>query len=88
MNRPEHPAGDPVAVARRELQEIVAGLTGSEARLRAVHRTLEPPAAVPQDDEEGALGIRTIIECVLTDSLGPAIRDLQTATLEGSGEAG
>lgn len=95
MTRPEHPSGDSVTLARRELQEIVEGLTGSETRLRAVHGSLASSAAAETTGAESedaekdvSTEIRTVIECVLTDSLRPAIRDLQAAALYGAEDEG
>jgi hypothetical protein len=68
-----------------ELQVIVGKLEGIEKGLIALRDTL--PAPTPGDQEgEGdersdmATEIRSVIDCVLTDSIRPAARDLQAAS--------
>lgn len=64
-----------------ELQVVVGRLKGIEKSLVALRDTL--PAPSPEDQEEGderrdlALELRSVIDCVLTDSVRPATRDLQ-----------
>jgi hypothetical protein len=74
--------GGAEAAAQGELRRIVADLRTIETRLRAVHGSLpslQETAAKGGDDEmDLATEIRSVIDCVLTDSLGPAVRDLQT----------
>jgi len=70
--------------ARAELRAMVEDLDGIRARLVALHRRLPlPPAeAAWLDDEvemEFPADIRSAIECILTDCLQPAIRDLAEA---------
>jgi hypothetical protein len=70
--------------ARAELRGIVEELDGLRARLVDLHGQLPVPA------EESAMlagelemdfptEVRSVIECVLNDSLQPAIRDLAAA---------
>jgi uncharacterized protein (UPF0335 family) len=78
-------------VAQDELQEIVDKLEDIERRLRAIHQRLPVPvdAETARDAEDGkdvATEIRSVIECVLADSLGPAVRDLRAASLYGKGK--
>ena len=84
MTRNERPAGASEAAAQQEMQTIAEDLMEIEGRLRAVHQSLEPPAEVEEaqdlDDEmDLATQLRTAIDCLLTDNLEPAIRDLQAA---------
>jgi hypothetical protein len=65
---------------RAQLREIVGELEAVKLRLQEVKDSLPQPAV------EGDLGmmearaeVRTVIECVLLDSIAPAIRDLQGA---------
>jgi hypothetical protein len=94
MTESKSVAGDLEATARGELREIVDELKGIERRLRAIHQGLPTPpdaATAPEveDDKDVSTEIRSVIECVLTDSLGPAARDLQAASLYGvKGKAG
>jgi hypothetical protein len=73
---------DSEAAAQAQLQEIAAELEAAQARLRAVHASLpvsplEPVMLVGEEELDAATEMRSVIECVLNDSLGPAIRDLQ-----------
>jgi hypothetical protein len=68
--------------AQEQLREIVRELEGSRYRLIGVRESL--PASVAEavrlaDVEvvDLATEIRTVIQCVLNDSLGPAIEDLR-----------
>jgi hypothetical protein len=76
------------ASAQEELRKIVDGLKGNEKRLKEIHQSLPAPsdaetAQETDDEKDVSTEIRSVIECVLTDSLGPAIRDLQTASHYG-----
>jgi hypothetical protein len=69
-----------------ELQVIVGKLEGIERSLIALRDTLPPPApgeAAGEIDEQSdaALELRSVIDCVLTDSIHPAARDLRAASL-------
>jgi superfamily II RNA helicase len=81
-------ADDLEATAQEGLREIVAELKKIERRLRAIHQSLPVLAEVEtapevEDDKDVSTEIRSVIECVLTDSLGPAARDLETASCYG-----
>jgi hypothetical protein len=87
MTQKNHPAGDAEAAAQARLREIVEELKTIERELRAVHQSLNPPPEArtapdvesEADERDVATEIRAVVECVLIDSLGPAIRDLQAA---------
>jgi hypothetical protein len=72
------------AAVQENLREVVEDLKKIEKRLRTLHGSLPAPLA---DDREGeseedndvATEIRSVIDCVLTDSIGPAVRDLLAA---------
>jgi hypothetical protein len=78
---------DAEAAAQARLKEIVEDLKAVERNLRAVHQSLTPPPETRMtadiESEAGERGvateIRAVVECVLLDSLGPAVRDLQAA---------
>jgi hypothetical protein len=61
--------------AKEEIRDVVRGLEALRFRLVGVRASL--PAATEEADP--AADLRTIIDCVLTDSLNPAIRDLRKA---------
>ncbi len=78
--------GGAEAAAQEELRRIVADLQAIETRLRTVRGNLPLPpetaTAEGNDEMDLATEIRSVIDCVLRDSLGPAIRDLRTAAAE------
>ena len=74
------------AAAQAELREIVTGLELIRSRLLEILETLpKPPGDVENEEEmDVATEVRSVIECVLTDNIRPAIRDLRTAASYGS----
>lgn len=60
----------PEAAAREQLSEIAAEVEAIRFRLLGVHASLPPDGS--------SLEIRTVIECLLADAFGPALRDLRT----------
>jgi hypothetical protein len=84
MTRENSPVHDAEAAARVRLKEIAEELKALEKKLRGIHKSLAPTedaraAAESDADNDVSTEIRSVIECVLADSLGPAIRDLQAA---------
>lgn len=72
------------AAAQESLQGIVAELEGLCSRLQELHDRLPVPpqeTAMLEGEEEMdvAMEVRVVIECVLNDFIGSAIRDLQQA---------
>ena len=72
------------AAAQAELREIVQELDAVRARLEEMHARLPVPPEetamlVGEREMDVATEIRSVIECVLTDSIRPAIRDLAAA---------
>ena len=72
------------AAAQAELRTLAEGLDAIRARLEKVHARLP----VPPEETAMLLGelemdisteVRSVIECVLSDRLEPAIRDLRAA---------
>ena len=75
--------------ARTALERIVQGLLGFSTELSAIRSSL--PASEREDvmyagEEEWDFPTeaRSVIECVLSDRLGPAIRDLKDAAAYGT----
>jgi hypothetical protein len=68
--------------ARKELRRIVEELKKVRSHLRdvvaALPSTLEE-AMYAEMDLDVATEVRAVIECVLTDQIGPAVRDLNAA---------
>jgi hypothetical protein len=72
------------AVAQGELREIVEALDEVRARLEAIHGKLpvapdETAMLAGEQEMDVATEVRSVIECVLHDSLEPALRDLAVA---------
>jgi GTP cyclohydrolase II len=72
------------AAAQESLKEIVGELEGLRSRLLELHDSLPvPPQEIAmlegEEDMDVAMEVRVVIECVLNDFIGSAIRDLQEA---------
>ena len=72
------------AEAQAELRRVVEELKGIRARLREIATGLpaspeESSMLVGEEDPDVATEVRAIIECVLADQIGPAVRDLGAA---------
>lgn len=68
--------------AREELQSVVKDLEGLQGRLVEMRRALPPPPPTLEDDygdPDASTEMTRVIECVLQDCVGPAIRDLLAA---------
>lgn len=70
--------------AQQEIRQIAKELGAIRRRLLALHKSL-PPATLEavmfagEEDLDVTTEVRTVIECVVQDSLQPAIRDLEAA---------
>jgi hypothetical protein len=69
------------AAAQTGLRQIVEELDAARARLEEIHARLPVPAEeaamlAGEAEMDFATEVRSVIECILNDSLGPAIRDL------------
>ena len=68
--------------AQAELRRIVEALEKVRSNLRdvaaALPSTLEE-AMYAEEDPDVATEVRAVVECVLTDQIGPALRDLTAA---------
>lgn len=70
--------------AQEELRQIAGELRALCRRLEGVHQRLPVPSnealiLLGEADMDVATEVRSVIECVLNDSLRPAIRDLEAA---------
>jgi hypothetical protein len=81
--------GHPDLEAVRDgLQGVVGKLGEVERVLIALRDSLPAPTPGDQEADEGdersglAMELRSVIDCVLTDSIRPASRDLQAASLD------
>ena len=72
------------AAAQAELERIVEELDAIRFRLVDIHAKLpvspdETAMLLGEEEMDVATEVRSIIECVLSDSIQPAIRDLAAA---------
>jgi hypothetical protein len=68
--------------AKEEIRDVVRSLEALRFRLVGVRASLPAPT---DEETDPAADLRTVIDCVLADSLGPAIRDLNKAMGERPG---
>ncbi|HEV2851315.1 MAG TPA: hypothetical protein VHC97_00770 [Thermoanaerobaculia bacterium] len=73
---------DPHAKAEADLHKVIDELESVRLRLEFIREYLPVPPdealmLVGEADMDEATEIRSVVECVLNDSLYPAIRDLQ-----------
>ncbi|HSK74853.1 MAG TPA: hypothetical protein VLQ45_00215 [Thermoanaerobaculia bacterium] len=73
----------PMDAARDELHHVIQELEGLQGRLLNLRQGLPPSRERPEDDLNADPDVSTemgrVIECVLQDSIGPAVRDLLAA---------
>lgn len=77
---PEIPEIEPADQA--ELRTVVEGLKSNRERLRALQEKLPVSPSRGEDDMDSmdvVTELRSVIDCVLADSIDPAIRDLLAA---------
>lgn len=72
------------AAAQAELEGILKELDAIRTRLEALHARLPVPPQetamlLGEEEMDVSTEVRSVIECVLNDSLRPAIRDLAAA---------
>ncbi len=81
MSEREDSTPDIRAAVQEHLLPAVSDLKDIQGRLRALQESL--PAAPDRGEEEmdAVTELRSVLGCVLLDSLGPAIRDLQAAAV-------
>jgi hypothetical protein len=85
MKELEDSMPDIQAAIQEKLLPAVSELKDIQDRLRALQESL-PPAAPDRGEEEMDVvtELRSVLGCVLLDSIGPAIRDLQAAAAYAS----
>jgi len=66
------------SAARERLLELAGVLEEVVQALKSIAKALPPPH-LPVEEESVTVELRALIDCVLTDSLGPAIENLRTA---------
>lgn len=60
---------------REEIRDVVRDLEALRFRLLGVRASLPVPRAAREED--AVVDVRSLLECVLEDSLRPALRDLR-----------
>jgi len=77
---------DKEAETQKELRRMVSDLEAVRARLQEIAATLAATGqdiVLGEDDEpDVTTEVRSVVECVLTDQIRPAIRDLTAAAEE------
>jgi hypothetical protein len=73
---------------RAQMEQVVAGLQAFSTELAAIRSNLPPSERedvmyAGEEEWDFSTEARSVIECVLADWLGPAIRDLQDAAVYG-----
>lgn len=81
------------ADAQRQVRDITAELEAVRFRLLGVRASLEVPPMEPvmligEMDMDVSTELRSVIECVVSDFIDSAIRDLQAAASYTPGEEG
>ena len=66
------------AAAKEQLREIAAELDTIQSRILGVQVSLPAPAET-DEEQDGEVTLHSVIDCILSDSLEPAIRDLGRA---------
>lgn len=70
--------------AQEEIRDVVRDLEALRFRLVGVRASLPVPAAEEEDEgRDAAVDLRAVLDCVLVDSIGPALRDLRKLVDEG-----
>jgi hypothetical protein len=75
---------EPEAVAQEKLQKVVKDLQEIRAELADINKDLPVPPSegmmlLGEEEMDVSTEIRSVIECVVNDSILPAIRDLAAA---------
>jgi hypothetical protein len=79
MEKPENPIPDLQATVREQILPAVSELKDIQERLRAFQESLPDTPDQGEEEMDAVTELRSILGCVLLDSLGPAIRDLLAA---------
>jgi chloramphenicol 3-O-phosphotransferase len=66
--------------AQEEIRDVVRDLEALRFRLVGVRASLPGSA---EEEEDAAVDLRAVLDCVLADSIGPALRDLRKLVDEG-----
>lgn len=78
MKKREDSTLDLQAAVQEQLLPSVSELNAIQERLRAFQESLPDTPDPGEEESDAVTELRSVLGCVLLDSLGPAIRDLQT----------
>jgi len=77
MKKREDSTLDLQAAVQEQILPAVSGLKDVQERLRAFQESLPETPDQGEEEVDPVTELRSVLGCVLLDSLGPAIRDLQ-----------
>lgn len=76
MSKREDSIPDIEAAVREQLLPAIAELKVTQEKLRVLQESLPVTPDGGEEDMDVVTELRSVIDCVLLDSVGPAIRDL------------
>jgi hypothetical protein len=76
MSKREDSIPDIEAAVREQLLPAIAELKVTQEKLRVLQESLPVTPDRGEEDMDVVTELRSVIDCVLLDSVGPAIRDL------------
>lgn len=77
MKKREDSTPDLQAAVQEQLQPSLSELKAIRERLRAFQESLPDTPDQGEEEIDAVTELRSVLGCVLLDSIGPAIRDLQ-----------
>jgi hypothetical protein len=69
--------------AQEEIRDVVRDLEALRFRLVGVRASLPAPESEEEGEGDAAVDLRAVLDCVLADSIGPALQDLRKLVDEG-----
>jgi len=68
-------------VVQEHVLPAVSELKALQGKLRSLRESLPPPSGQDEEEMDAVTELRSVIDCVLLDSLGPAGRDLEAVAI-------
>jgi hypothetical protein len=78
MSERENPMRYIEAAIQEHVLPVASELKAIQKRLRELRESLPPVSGRDEEEMDAVTELRSVIDCVLLDSLGPAARDLET----------
>ncbi len=69
------------AVVQEHVLPAVSELKALQEKLRSLRDSLPVPSGQDEEEMDAVTELRSVIDCILLDSLGPAGRDLEAAAV-------